>query len=196
MAEAQARTALPRSLEEFVGWHARQPERWEFLAGRPVMMAPASKAHTMIKGNIFAALRVRLEGGPCTPFTDGVELRAFGQSAIPDVVVTCDPPDLASPVEDRPTLIVEVLSPGSEQIDQVVKWERYRRYESLRHYLIVWQDRPLVLLHSRHFHSNGAPFVWEERFIEEGGVPLEALSVSLPLAEIYRGVPLQVGGDG
>jgi hypothetical protein len=32
----------PRTVAEFEAWHARQPERWEFVDGQPRLMAPGS----------------------------------------------------------------------------------------------------------------------------------------------------------
>lgn len=183
MARAAARNDLPRDLESFVRWHAAQPETYEFVGGMPVMMAPASRAHTMLRGNIYAALRTALEGSPCTAYSDGIEIREAGQSAIPDVVVSCGQPDLASPVEPEPVLIVEVVSASTAHRDRVEKWAAYRRIQSLAHYMLVEQDRRLVELHTRE-----SSFVFEERFIEAGEVPLRALGVTLDLETIYLGV--------
>ena len=52
MAEAARREDWPRTIEEFEAWHARQPERWEFIDGQPRLMAPASMKHTIIKSNV------------------------------------------------------------------------------------------------------------------------------------------------
>jgi hypothetical protein len=41
----------PKTLEEFRAWHERQPEVWEFIHGTPKLMAPGSKAHTLIESN-------------------------------------------------------------------------------------------------------------------------------------------------
>jgi Uma2 family endonuclease len=56
MPEAARREDWPRTIEEFEAWHARQPERWEFIDGQPRLMAPASMKHSLIKANAFAAL--------------------------------------------------------------------------------------------------------------------------------------------
>ena len=183
MANARARSQLPRDLDAFVRWHERQAEAFEFVGGAPVMMAPASRAHTMLKGNVFAALRRALEGTRCTAYGDGIEIRAHGISAIPDVVVSCEPPDLATPVESAPVLIVEIVSPSTVLRDRVQKWEAYRRIPSLRHYILVEQDRRLVELHTRR-----GDIVFEERFIEAGEVPLEAIGITLDVDSVYAGV--------
>jgi Uma2 family endonuclease len=58
---------LPRpwTVEDFLAWERRQPERYEFVGGVIRMMVGGSNAHTIIKGNVFAALRARLQGQPC-----------------------------------------------------------------------------------------------------------------------------------
>jgi Uma2 family endonuclease len=183
VANARARSELPRDLDAFVRWHERQPETFEFVGGAPVMMAPASRAHTMLKGNVFAALRTALEGKGCTVYSDGIEIRASGVSAIPDVVVSCGPPDLSTPVEPEPVVIVEIVSPPTALRDRVEKWAAYRRIPSLRHYVLVEQERRLVELHTRK-----GDFVFEERFIEAGLVTLDAIGATLQLADIYAGV--------
>jgi Putative restriction endonuclease len=51
----------PRTVAEFEAWHARRPERWEFIDGRPRLMAPGSLNHTIIKTNADFALREALQ---------------------------------------------------------------------------------------------------------------------------------------
>jgi hypothetical protein len=75
MASAARAHDRPGTVAEFEAWHARQPERWEFVEGRPRLIAPASMPHTLIKGNVFRALdRVLAERG-CTVLIDGPQIR-------------------------------------------------------------------------------------------------------------------------
>jgi Uma2 family endonuclease len=67
--------------------------------------------------------------------------------------------------------------------DRVEKWAAYRRIPSLRHYVLVEQERRLVELHTRK-----GDIVFEERFIESGEVTLDAVGVTLDLDAIYAGV--------
>jgi hypothetical protein len=60
-------------------------------------MAPASMSHSIIKGNVFAALRTALAGTPCHPPVDGPQILTDEISAIPDVVVTSAPINLSTP---------------------------------------------------------------------------------------------------
>jgi Uma2 family endonuclease len=194
MAKAKPASELPRTVEAFDRWHATQPERWEFIAGRPVMMAPGSRPHTIIKGNIFRHLGNKLAGKPCRPYVDGAEVKGHKLSAIPDVVVECRPPDLRSPTIAEPVLIVEVLSPWSERDDTGRKWRGYCLIASLQHYLVVSQEDRFATLHSR-----TGPSSWAETVHEEGTVDLPAIGAALSLDEIYEGVDFTTepaAGDG
>lgn len=180
MTEAALKQDWPRTVEEFEAWHARQPERWEFVWGRPRLMAPASKAHTIIKSNMGFALRRMLETSGCTVLVDGAQILTDEISAIPDVVVTCAPLDLSTPVVAEPTIIVEIMSPWSEADDTHRKWFGYRKIPSLQHYLVMAQDRRLVQIHSR------AGDLWRERFASEGPIELDDPPLRLDLAELYE----------
>ena len=59
MARAAPSEDWPQTVAEFEAWHARQPERWEFIDGRPRLMAPGSLNHTIIKTNV-GGVRSRL----------------------------------------------------------------------------------------------------------------------------------------
>jgi Uma2 family endonuclease len=179
MAEAARIEDWPRTVAEFEVWHARQPERWEYVAGWPRLMAPASMAHSIIKNNVGFALRQALAGGDCTALVDGPQIVTDEISAIPDVVVTCVPIDLSTPVIAAPAIIVEVMSPTSEADDTGRKWLAYRKIASLRHYLLVAQHERVVQIHSR------AGDLWHERFVSEGSIELADPALRLDADACY-----------
>ena len=179
MAKAAPREDWPRTVAEFEVWHARQPERWEFISGSPCLMAPASMQHSIIKGNVFAALRTALAGTPCHPLVDGPQILTDEISAIPDVVVTCVQIDLSTPVVAEPAIIVEVVSPSSEANDTTLKWFSYRKIPSLRHYLVASQKERVVLVHSR------AGELWHERFVSTGALELDDPPLRLAIEDLY-----------
>ena len=177
MARAAPSEDWPRTIAEFEAWHARQPERWEFIDGRPRLMAPGSLNHTIIKNNAGFALRAALQRRGTALI--GPQIVTGDISAIPDVVVTCAPLDHSSPAIAEPTIIVEVMSPKSEADDTGRKWQAYQKIASLKHYILLSQDQRLVNVHSR------AGDLWRERFLDAGTVDLDDPAVRLAIEDLY-----------
>ena len=184
MVEAARQEDWPRMVEEFEIWHARQPERWELIRGQPRLMAPASIRRSIIKRNATVALHRSLASRGCEALVDVPRILTDEISAIPDVVATCAPLDLTTPVIAEPVIIVEVMSPSSEQNDTGLRWLAYRAIATLRHYLVLSQDQRLV-----HVHSRAGDF-WHERFVSEGMVELDEPAVRLDLDDLYAATDL------
>jgi Uma2 family endonuclease len=110
---------------------------------------------------------------------DGPQILTGEISAIPDVVVSCAPIDHSTPVIAEPALIAEVMSPSSEGDDTTRKWFTYRKIPSLRHYLVLSQEKREVQVHSR------AGDLWHERFVAEGALELDDPPLRLELADLY-----------
>jgi Uma2 family endonuclease len=177
----------PKTLDEFRAWHERQPEVWEFIDGVPVLMAPGSKTHTLLKSNLGRLLGNALEGTGCTVLVDGAIVEARGSSLIPDIVVTCQPLDLATPRVDEPMIIVEVLSPSGEKDDLGRKLALYLEVPSLRHYLVIHQEARRVVHHQRR-DELGRQFL--TTIVAGEVLRLEPPGIDLPLARLYDGVPV------
>jgi Uma2 family endonuclease len=121
MAMAALGDDCPRTVAEFEAWHARRPERWEFVDGRPRLATPASVPHSIIKRHVLHALDRALVDSGCAALVSGAQILTDEISAIPDLVVTCAPVDLSTPVVAEPTIIVEIMSPSSEAEDTLRK---------------------------------------------------------------------------
>ena len=79
----------------------------------------------------------------------------------------------------EPTIIVEVMSPSSEADDTLRKWFGYRQIASLKHYLVLAQDRRVVQIHSR------AGDLWRERFVSEGAIELDDPPLRIEVEALY-----------
>ena len=82
-------------------------------------------------------------------------------------------------------MIVEVLSPSTEDYDRGPKIAHYRSISSLREYVLVAQDR----VHVEHYRKQ-ANDDWSLLEIDDPGQTLELVSVGcrLALAGIYKRV--------
>jgi Uma2 family endonuclease len=190
MAKARAESELPRTVEEFDRWNAEQPDRWEFIGSVPIMMAPAANNHSIIKGNVFAALHRGLRSGACRAMVDGPEVRSAKLVAVPDVLVTCEAIAGHVGVVSQPVVLVEVMSPSSVRDDTYRKWHSYCLVPSLQHYLVVSQEERLLTLHTR-----TGPSSFAETVHSEGTIELSAIGVTLSLDEIYDGIDFEAEVD-
>ena len=128
---------------DYLAWEAAQTERHEFLDGEVWAMAGAEDRHVSIAGNVYMALRQHLRGSPCRTFMSDMKLHAASANSYfyPDVFVTCSEADRARPlIKQEPTLVVEVLSPGTAAYDRGTKFAHYRQMPTLREIALIDPD--------------------------------------------------------
>ena len=139
------------SVEEYLEGERISEVRHEYIAGEVFAMAGASEAHNRIAGNLFFYLRAAVRGKPCGVFISDMKVSVPAQDAYyyPDVMLSCEDYDADTHIKSAPCLIAEVLSPSTQSIDRREKMLGYRRMPSLRHYLILSQEQPLVECYRR-----------------------------------------------
>lgn len=100
------------------------------------------RRHSLIGGNVFAAIHAGIRGRPCEAHASDlrVKVTATGLYSYPDVVAVCGEPRFEA--EELDTLlnldvIVEVLSESTEAYDRGKKAAPYRRQESLKEYVLI-----------------------------------------------------------
>jgi Uma2 family endonuclease len=175
----------PLSLEEYLRIEEHSTSRHEFVAGQIHALAGASRRHNRIALNIASRLTAAARGTPCRVYMSDVKLKVADDVVYyPDVMVACDSPGEDPLLETAPCLVVEVLSPGTEQIDRREKLLAYKAIPGIRAYLIVHQDRPRVERAWRDEEANW----WDTDVVDEGRVPIPCPEVVLTLEEIYEGV--------
>ena len=173
------------SVEAFLAWAEAQEERYELVDGVARMMTGGSANHSAISGSALAALKGRLRGGPCRVMgPDFAVVMGPGRVVYPDVSVRCE--EDGDKATGKPVVVIEVLSPSTEAYDLGTKADAYRALPSLRHLVLVRQDRVLA----QHFHRReaGEPFVVETLNGLSQMLELEAVGARVSLAELYEDV--------
>ncbi len=194
MITATARTQSPMTVEEFLDWTEEQADEahYELVAGMPVrLMAPTNIRHARIQRNASEALRhaVGAAGLPCEVFDAGPGV-AVGQEGdecrIPDVVVTCAPTiDETARLVPEPVIVAEVASPSTRLADVNDKVEFYGGIASIRHYLVIEQDRRRVV-----YHGRGPSGGLEPRILRNGEIVLDPPGIRLALGDLYQDTEL------
>ena len=173
------------SVEAFLAWVERQPVRYELVGGAARMMTGGTANHARISGNAVSILLSRLAGDRCEAFgSDFPVILGPRHVVYPDASVACE--GVGEAGLDRPVLVVEVLSPSTAVHDLGDKAEAYRRIPTLRHLVLIHQDRVSV----KHYHRNaeGQDFTLTELGRVGDVLALTAISVEIVLAELYARV--------
>ncbi len=174
-----------KSREEYFAFLERDPEhRYEYLDGYIYMMTGGSPDHAIIGSNIGRILGNLLQGRPCIVYNSDlyVEL-AENYRVCPDVTVSCDPRDRgAKDAIHYPSLVVEVLSPGTEAVDRGKKSLQYRTCPTIQEYLLVSSESPIIEVFRR---EKGGFWTLYTLGLNDT-VSLTHLNVQFPIIDVYR----------
>jgi Uma2 family endonuclease len=124
--------------------------RSELLNGVISMMAPPSRRHQEVLGELFRQIANYLEGKPCKayPAPFGVRLDAEKDTVfLPDIAVICDLAKLdGQGCTGSPDFIAEILSPSTSRYDRFTKFNEYLR-AGVREYWILDPDDKTLTAH-------------------------------------------------
>jgi Uma2 family endonuclease len=162
----------------------------EFFDGEMFAMAVISKDHSRITVNLTGGFHAAIRGKDCDLFSSDlrVKVSANGLYTYPDLTIVCGPVDVEDEQADvllNPTLIIEVLSPGTERYDRGKKFDLYRELDSLKEYVLVSQDQYRV---EQFLRGNGSEWGYRVAFKEDDIVEFPSVGCSIPLKDIYARV--------
>ena len=131
--------------EEYLVMEREAAFKSEYRDGQIVAMPGASHKHNLIAGNIFGEIYVQFRDRTCVVYVNDMRVKVSdtGLYTYPDVVVVCDEPRFDDNHFDtllNPTVLVEVLSPSTENYDRNDKFLSYQTLESLQEYILVSQN--------------------------------------------------------
>jgi Uma2 family endonuclease len=185
-------SAIPQknwTAEEYLTFERASDEKHEFLDGTVFAITGANRKHNLIVVNLVTTLVIQLKGRPCEAYVNDMRVKLQERDYVyPDVTVACGSPEFEDAHVDtllNPTLIIEVLSPSTEQYDRGRKFESYRSLSSLQEYVRIAQHRP----HIEHF-ARQAEETWLFSEVKSMAAALELPSIgcTLAVADIYEKV--------
>jgi Uma2 family endonuclease len=178
------------SPEEYLAFEREAEYKSEYVDGVIYAMTGASLNHIQIVSNITHALSGQLNARPCRVLSNEMKVRMPDSRKFfyPDLTVLCDKPQFHDERTDiilNPLLIIEVLSKSTEAFDRGAKFQAYQGLDSLREYLLVAQDKPVVEQYVR--QPDGS---WMYRVVIglESSLLLPSAECTLGLSEVYHQV--------
>jgi Uma2 family endonuclease len=189
MAAMHAPARYHYTFAEYLAFERATDAKHEYVDGLIIAMAGGSRRHNALALRVGAALDGLRERG-CVAFQSDQQVRSLptGRVRYPDVTVVCgpiegDPADPSGIIITNPTLLVEVLSPSTEEEDRGEKWHDYQQIPALQEYVLVSQFSPRIERYRR--QANGT---WEYLDVAQGSVEL-VHGGALDLERLYADLP-------
>jgi len=178
------------SVEDYLAGEEISPVKYEYVYGEVYATAGTSDKHNLINGNIYVALSIHLRDSLCQPFFTDIKVRVNPDVYYyPDVLVSCEENPENSHFRNNPILIVEVLSPSTQEIDRREKLLFYQQMSSVQEYAVVEQEKMHVEIHRRQPDGRWITYYFNEGADEE--VEFQSVELTMTLGEIYRRVKFE-----
>lgn len=173
------------SFQDYLALEEASNVKHEYLTGEIYGMAGGTPEHAALAVAVSSAFHAKLRGGRCRVFSSDLRIRvlATGLATYPDVSVVCGTPERdpeSATTVVNPTVVVEVLSDGTEDYDRNEKIGHYRQIPSLAAIVFVSHRERRIEVWSR---SGDA---WVETVAgpgEEVAVPV--IECLLPVDAVY-----------
>ena len=178
----------PITTAEYLEAEKSAEVKHEFVNGYVYAKGGASWRHNLLTSTLPRLLGNHLQGTGCQVFACDMKVLAGGKNDTmffyPDVMVACSHSSDEIPkdpyVEEAPRLIIEVLSPSTEQHDRFGKLAAYTQIASLEEYLLVDQQDMQVDLYRRSGEQ------WQLIQLKNGDqLVLASVGLELPVADVY-----------
>lgn len=156
-------------------------------------MAVANERHNLVTGNSSASLHSQLRRRACTVYPSDMRVKVspMGLYTYPDISIVCGAPRFEDDQRDtllNPTVLVEVLSPSTENYDRGQKFQRYRALSSLAEYVLIAQDAMYVEHYAR---QHDGRWLLTEADGAEGVLELASIGCRLALVNVYEKVDFE-----
>ena len=189
---ALAKVPVRMSVQEFLAWDRNDEQTWQLVDGVPQAMAPASRTHGTLQGELGSLIRnhLRDRGSACTlVVTPGVvpPVQSSHNMRVPDLAVTCSDYEAEEAAISDPVLIVEILSPSNQAETWANVWA-YATIPSVREIVVL---RTVSIGAELLRRSADGTWPSEPESLTEGELPLDSIGLRVSLVELYRGTRLR-----
>jgi Uma2 family endonuclease len=190
--DAVAQTKM--TLDEYLEFDKNSDGRFEFHNGYIVEMSGVSIEHGDIEANLMTILKNKVADRDCkiNPANIRLKVPKLPTYRYADLSALCGKRIVEKfsglDVLVNPALIVEVLSPSTENYDRVEKFTEYKSIESFREYLLISQTKPFVTLYTKYNEI----FWFQSEYKAGETLKLESLDCELNVDEIYAGIEFEV----
>ena len=179
--------------EEYLLTEETTLERHEYYQGEVFAMSGGSINHEVIVGETHLAIGNYLRKKPCRVFLSNlrIQIEANGLFTYPDLSIFCEqlkPYKTRKDTVTNPTVLIEVLSPSTQNYDRGDKFSLYRDLPSLKEYILISSTKVLV-----EHHVKQADDEWKLTIYRNKGTAftIQAIDFTTQIGVFYENVTFE-----
>lgn len=177
------------SEQEYLELEREAEYKSEYYRGELFAMAGAGRNHNRITENLSGEVYIALRGKSCQSFSRDMRIHIPENTlyTYPDVLITCGKLEFLDEKTDtllNPSVIFEVLSPGTVAYDRGEKFHLYRSIRTLTEYVLVDSQKVGADVYRK--GENGVWYLASTAYDIEGSIEIGQIGLSLKMADIYR----------
>lgn len=162
--------------------------KYEYHNGYIRAMAGGRPSHNIISANWITLLNNALSDKGCIVFSSdqSVNIAEHNRYVYPDVSMSCEDSDFERDLHlNNPSLIIEVSSASTKEYDRSDKLFFYFSIPSLKEYVIVSSDKPVVVCHSKNSNNE---WVTKAPMGLKSTISLTNFDVEISMKNIYKNI--------
>ncbi len=189
-----AAPVLKYTIEQYLEMEDASPEKNEFYNGEIFAMAGASLNHNKIVSctHIFIGSHLT-KSKKCDIFPSDLKIHCKTNSLFtyPDLSIICGEPEVLEGRKDivtNPSVLIEVLSPSTQDYDRGSKFGLYRKIESLKEYITISSMEVYVEKHDK--QSDGSWLLNEYKNMEES-FNINSIGLEFLVGNLYNNLTFE-----
>ncbi len=188
----QATVSKNYSIEEYLQQEEQADFKSEYIDGQIISMTGGTTNHNQIAGNIYAELNFAFKKLDYRVYMGDVRLWIPERHIFtyPDIMVIKGNPIYWENRKDtilNPNLIIEVLSPSTQNYDKEGKFSAYRTINSFQEYVLISQTQ---IYGEKFVKTEEKKWLFQEYYQEDQQIDLHLNNISLNFTDIYHKVDL------
>ena len=181
------------SIEEYLAFENGASEKHEYYQGEVFAMSGAKLTHNEIVMNTATTVKQFLKGKTCKPYNSDQRIYIEKNTLFtyPDISIFCNGVITLNNDEMNavnPSVIIEVLSPGTKDYNRGMKFKLYRDIDSLNEYILI--DSESINVEAFAINPNGFWELREYKNIHET-LFIQTIQMEIPVSSLYEGTKLQ-----
>ena len=180
------------TLDEYFELEYKSEFKNEYHDGYIVPITSATENHGRIVSNMVFLLQNCLRNTECDVFASDrpVYSKACNRVFYPDVMSVCGERKYYEHSKNvkatvNPSVLIEVISPSTQYTDKSIKLRCYRRFSSLKQYVIIEQDFIFIEIYEQ--DETGR---WTAKIYDEENDKIQLDDCIISVKEIYHKVEL------